>query len=66
LRPIFNAGQRDAARELVGGALERLGKPLPKVAALLEEAEEDLVAFYAFPTMHKKDNNRKETRELTA
>ena len=52
LRPIFNAADRDAARELAGDALERLRKPLPKVAALLEEAEEDLLAFYSFPLMH--------------
>jgi putative transposase len=52
LRPIFNADDGEAARELVGGALERLRKPLPKVADLLEEAEEDLLAFYAFPTEH--------------
>jgi putative transposase len=52
LRPIFNAEDRDAARGLVGDALERLRKPLPKVAALLEEAEEDLLAFYGFPFMH--------------
>jgi putative transposase len=52
LRPIFNADDGDAARELVGQALERLEQPLPKVAALLEEAEEELLAFYAFPTMH--------------
>ncbi len=52
LRPLFNADSGDAARELVGDALERLGKPLPKVAALLEEAEEDLLAFYSFPADH--------------
>jgi putative transposase len=52
LRPIFNADDRDAARELVGDALERLRKPLPKVAALLEAAEEDLLAFYPFPAAH--------------
>ena len=52
LRPLFNADSGEAARELVGDALERLGKPLPKVAALLEEAEEDLLAFYAFPADH--------------
>ncbi len=52
LRPIFNADSGQAARELVGGALERLREPLPKVAALLEEAEEDLLAFYAFPSDH--------------
>jgi len=52
LRPIFTANDGDAARELVGDALERLRKPLPKIAELLEEAEEDLLAFYAFPADH--------------
>jgi hypothetical protein len=52
LRPLFNAGSGEAARELVSDALERLRKPLPKVAALLEEAEEDLLAFYRFPVDH--------------
>jgi putative transposase len=52
LRPIFNADSGEGARELVGDALERLRKPLPKVAALLEEAEEDLLAFYALPADH--------------
>jgi putative transposase len=52
LRPLFNAESGQLARELVGEALERLRKPLPKVAALLEEAEEDLLAFYAFPAEH--------------
>ena len=27
--------------------------PLPKIADLLEEAEEDLLAFYAFPADHR-------------
>ncbi len=52
LRPLFNAETGEQARELVGDALERLGKPLPKIAALLQEAEEDLLAFYAFPADH--------------
>jgi transposase-like protein len=52
LRPFFNAETGEAARALVGDALERLRTPLPKVAALLEEAEEDLLAFYAFPADH--------------
>jgi putative transposase len=51
-RPTFNASERDAASELVGDALDRLRKPLRKVAALLEEAEEDLLAFYDFPIDH--------------
>ena len=32
IRPIFNADDGEQARELVGAALERLAKPLPKIA----------------------------------
>jgi putative transposase len=52
LRPLFNADSGEQARELLGDALERLHNPLPKIAALLEEAEEDLLAFYCFPADH--------------
>jgi putative transposase len=52
LRPTSNADSGEAARALVGDALERPRKPLAKVAALLEEAEEDLLPFYAFPADH--------------
>jgi len=52
LRPLFNAEDGDQARTLLGEALERLEKPLPKVAALLEEGEEDLLAFYGFLSDH--------------
>jgi putative transposase len=52
LRPLFNADSGEQARALVSDALDRLQTPLPKVAALLEEAEEDLLAFYAFPADH--------------
>jgi len=52
LRPLFSANGGEQARKLVGDALERLHKPLPRVAALLEEAEEDLLAFYSFPSDH--------------
>jgi putative transposase len=52
LRPLFSAEHAEQARQLVGDALDRLRTPLPKVASLLEEAEEDLLAFYAFPADH--------------
>ena len=52
IRPIFNADSGEQARALLGDALERLERPLPKVAAMLERAEEDLLAFYAFPADH--------------
>src|SRR5438270_4840946 len=44
IRPIFNSEDAEQARELVSDALARLRKPLPRVAALLEEAEDDLLA----------------------
>jgi len=52
IRPIFNADSGEQARELLGSALAALERPLPKVAALLERAEDDLLAFYAFPADH--------------
>src|SRR5712692_4114278 len=52
LRPLFNADSDEAARSLLGEALDRLRKPLPKIAELLEDAEDDLLAFYGFPTDH--------------
>jgi len=51
IRPIFNADSGERARELLGIALERLERPLPKVAALLERRRRTC-AFYAFPTEH--------------
>jgi putative transposase len=54
IRPIFNADSGEAARELVGEAIARLERPLPKVAAMLERAEDDLLAFYAFPADHSR------------
>jgi transposase-like protein len=53
IRPIFNADSEPAARELVSDALERLDPVIPKVAALLSLAEDDLLAFYAFPADHR-------------
>jgi putative transposase len=52
IRPIFNADSGEQARELVGDAIGRLERPLPKAAPMLEPAEDDLLAFYAFPVDH--------------
>jgi transposase-like protein len=53
IRPIFTADSGEQARELLGAALERLEQPLPKIHELLAEAEDDLLAFYAFPADHR-------------
>ena len=52
IRPVFNQPGREAASEALSAAVEQLERPLPKVAAMLEQAEEDVLAFYAFPAEH--------------
>ena len=53
LREIFDAEGREAAEARLGEVLERFRGPLPKIAELLEGAEEDLLAFYRFPASHR-------------
>ena len=50
LREIFDAHDLEAAKTRLGEVLERFRDPLPRIAELLETAEEDLLAFYQFPT----------------
>jgi transposase-like protein len=52
LREIFDAESLEQAKARLGEVLERFRGPLPKVAQLLEAAEEDLLAFYRFPGAH--------------
>ena len=52
IRPIFTAEDGEQARQRLREAVEQLERRLPKVAAMLEEAEDDVLAFYAFPAEH--------------
>jgi len=52
IRPIFNADSLEQARDRLGEAVAALEGKLAKVAALLESAEDDILAFYAFPADH--------------
>src|SRR5512142_138630 len=52
LREIFNAESYEQARERVTSVLERLKDVAAKVCELLEDTEEDLLAFYRFPPEH--------------
>ncbi len=49
---MFNATDRDEARRRLTDVLARLQSIAPKVCELLEAAEEDLLAFMAFPPEH--------------
>ena len=48
----FNAESYERAHERAGEVIDRLADPAPKVAALLADAEEDLLAFYRFSEAH--------------
>jgi transposase-like protein len=52
IRPIFGASERAGARDQLSAAVAALEGKLDKVAAMLEAAEEDLLAFYEFPADH--------------
>jgi putative transposase len=52
IRQIFTASDGDEARRRPRDAVEQLERRLPKVAALLEDAEADVLAFCAFPAEH--------------
>jgi putative transposase len=49
IRPIFNADSRAQARDRLSEAVAHLDGRPGKVAGLLEDAEADILAFYAFP-----------------
>jgi transposase-like protein len=52
LRQIFQAESMEDARRVCREVIVRLEPLAPKVAELLAEAEDDLVAFYALPAEH--------------
>jgi putative transposase len=52
IRQIFTAASAAEARERLGQVADQLRAHAPKVARLLEDAEADLLAFYAFPIEH--------------
>ena len=52
IRPIFNADSLAQARDRVSEAVAHLDGRMGKAAAMLEDAEADILAFYAFPPDH--------------
>jgi putative transposase len=52
IRPIFNADSFAQARDRLSEAVAHLDGRLGKVATMLEDAETDILAFYAFPPGH--------------
>jgi transposase-like protein len=53
IRPIFNATDPVQARDRLSEAVAHLDGCLAKVATMLEAAEDEVLAFYAFPEAHR-------------
>jgi putative transposase len=52
VRSIFTAADGEEVRQRLRDAVGQLERRLPKVAAMLEDAEPDVLAFFAFPPEH--------------
>jgi putative transposase len=52
LKQVFAALDRDGAAQIAAGVVDQLKCGAPKVAGLLEDAEEDLLAYMRFPREH--------------
>jgi transposase-like protein len=52
IRQLFTAENGGEARRRLADAIAQLKPRLPKIARLLDEAEDDVLAFYAFPAEH--------------
>jgi transposase-like protein len=52
IRPIFNSDSLAQARDRLSEAVAHLDGRLSKIASMLEDAEEEILAFYAFPASH--------------
>jgi putative transposase len=52
IRQLFTAANGVEARRRLADAIALLEARLPKIARLLDEADDDVLAFYAFPAEH--------------
>jgi transposase-like protein len=52
LKQVFAAVDREMAGQVLAGVVAQLGPVAPKVARLLEQAEDDLLAYMRFPREH--------------
>jgi putative transposase len=52
IRPVFQAESGEQARQRLSEAIAALENRLPKVAQMLTDWEEEILAFYAFPAAH--------------
>lgn len=54
LRNVFHQTTIEHAREAMGKVIELLRTKHPKAAAVVEQAEEDVLAYFGFPDAHRR------------
>jgi putative transposase len=57
VKTVFAQPDRDSAVTQIRRATETLAVRYPKVATLLEEASEDIIAYMGFPNEHHRQNS---------
>jgi putative transposase len=53
IRSVFEQPDGPSAREQLDRVVDGMARPYPRVAALLAEAEPDLLSHFAFPATHR-------------
>ena len=53
IRSVFEQPDGVSAREQLDRVIDGMAKPYPRVAALLADAEPDLLSHFAFPVTHR-------------
>lgn len=53
IRSVFEQPDGASAREQLDRVIDGMAKPYPRVAALLADAEPDLLSHFAFPVTHR-------------
>jgi len=54
LKSIFSQASKEEARQALHKAVELLAPKYPAAAAVVEEAEEDVLAYFSFPEKHRR------------
>jgi transposase-like protein len=54
LRTIFAQPDREGARETIARIARLFARRFPKLVAVLQEAEVDILAFHSFPLEHRR------------
>ena len=64
IRTIFAQNDQESAREQLRHVVDELKNRFPKAMKILEEAEEEILAYMAFPREHWHSTNPHEEKQI--